>query len=161
MNLEKIAKETLRYLFHEYQKGPTVIYSIAPVSKKFKVNAVELSDYLLERGLIRERWIYPDDSVGCRITMKGIEEVDPAFVREKLSWMIGGLMDAGGSRPLLDILEFRIAEYSVALDIVKQLEALRLVVLRHPKNSIVIEITEDGRRFFDRSGSKMMTLMAY
>jgi hypothetical protein len=161
MSMDKIAKETLKYLYHEYQKAPTVMYAIAPIVKKFKVNAIELSEYLLERGLIRERWVYPDDSVGCRITIKGIEEVDPVFVREKLSEVLGGLVDAGGARPLLDILEFNIAQYSLALDIVKQLEALKLVVLKHPRNTIVIELTEEGRLFYERSGSGHMTLMAY
>jgi hypothetical protein len=161
MNLEKIARETLRYLFGEYQKGPTVIYSLAPIIKRHKIDSVILSDYLLEHGWIRERWVYPDNMVGCRITIKGIEEVDPVYVRERLSGVIGGLVDAGGSRPLLEILEFNLAQYSVALDLVKQLEALKLVVLKHPKNTIVIELTDEGRRFFEKSGRAFMTLMAY
>jgi hypothetical protein len=160
MTQEKIAKECLRYLFTEYLKAPTVIYTLAPIVRRHKLNAVEFSDFLLGNGWIRERWIYPDDTVGCRITVKGIEEVEPVYVREKLGQLIGGLVDAGGAKPLLEILEFKIAEYAISLDIVNQLDALGLVVIHHPKNSIVIEITDSGRKFYERNGRAFMTLMS-
>lgn len=161
MSWDKTAKDTLRYLFHEYLKAPTVIYSLTPITKRFKVDAILLSDYLLQNGWIRERWIYPDDAVGCRITIKGIEEINPVYVHEKLEQVIGGLAQAGGSKPLMEILENNIEEYSIALDIVNQLEVMRLVALHHPKNSIVIELTEEGRKFYERNGRALLTLMAY
>lgn len=161
MGLERIAKEALRYLFTEYHKAPTVVYSITPIAKRNNINAIELSDYLLEKAWIRERWIYPDDTVSCRITIKGIEEIEPAYVREKLARLIGGLVDAGGTKPLLEILEFKLDEYALALDLVKQLEFMGLIVLQHPKDSIIIEITDAGRSFYERKGRAFMSFMTY
>jgi hypothetical protein len=161
MTLEKIAKETLRYLFAEYLKGPAVVYSISPVTKKFNVDAVALSDYLLKNSWIREPWVYPDNSVACRITIKGIEEIDPSYVRSKLRQLIGGLGEAGGSKELIEILEFNIQEYSIALDMVRQLESLGLIKILHPKDSIVIELTDEGRKYYEKGSRTFFTLMAY
>lgn len=161
MNLEKPAKETLRYLFSEYLKGPAAIYTINEVTKKYRVDAIELSDYMLARGWIRERWIYMENQVGCKITIKGIEEIDPAYVREKLRQMIGGLGESGGSKALIEILEYKVQEYSIALDIVRQLEHLGLIQIRHPKDSIVIELTNEGRKYYEKGSRSFFTLMSY
>jgi hypothetical protein len=161
MTLEKSARETLRYLFAEFLKAPTVVYSITQVTKRLKIDATILSDYLLEKGWIRERWIYPDETVGCRITIKGIEEVDKAYVREKLGLLIGSLVDAGGSKGLLEILEYNLKEYSISLDLVKQLETMQFVRLLHPKDGIIIELTDLGRQFYERHGRAFLTLMTY
>src|SRR5215510_13502641 len=115
MTLEKAARETLHYLFAEYLKGPAVNYTINGIAKRLHVDAVELSEYLLAKGWIRERWIYSEDVVGCRITIKGVEEIESAWVRERLRQVIGGLAEAGGSKDLLEILQQRIEDYSIAL----------------------------------------------
>ena len=158
--MEKAAKETLRFLYSEYLKGPAVIYTINSITKRYNVNAVELSENMLKNSLIRERWVYPGDIVACRITIKGIEEIDPVYVREKLRQVIGGLGDAGGTKDLIDILSYKIEEYSIALDIVKQLEELGFVKIRHPENSIVVELTEEGRKSYEKGSRTFFTLMA-
>ena len=161
MTLEKASKETLRFLFSEYLKGPAVIYTINNVAKRFDVDVVELSDYLLDNSFIRERWVYPGNIVACRITIKGIEEIDPVYVRDKLRQVIGGLGDAGGIKELIDILSYKIEEYSIALDIVKQLENLGFVKIRHPKSSIIVELTEEGRKYYEKGSRTFFTLMSY
>lgn len=161
MSIEKQAPYFLKFLFHEFLKAPTVVYSISPLAKKLKIDAVEMSDHLLQRGLIRERWVFPDNSVGCRITVRGIEEIDPVYVRERLSLILGNLVAAGGSASLLEILEDNLEEYSIALDIVQQLELMKLVRLQHPGNSIVIELTDEGRHFYERSNRTFLSLLAY
>jgi hypothetical protein len=158
--VEKAAKETLRFLFSEYLKGPAVIYTINGVTKRYNLNAVEVSDYLLKNSWVRERWIYPGDIVACRITIKGIEETNPTYVREKLRQVIGGLGDAGGTKDLMDILAYKIEEYSIALDIVKQLEELGYVKIRHPENSLVVELTELGRKSYEKGSRTFFTLIA-
>jgi len=159
--MEKAGRETLQYLFAEFLKAPTVVYSITPITKKFRIDPVSLSDYLLEKKWIRERWIYPDNTVGCRITIKGIEEIDKAYVREKLGLLIGSLVDAGGTKGLLEILEFNLKEYSISLDLVKQLESMSFVRLLHRRDSIIIELTDLGRHFYEQNGRAFLTLMAY
>ena len=160
MTLEKIARETLRYLFSQYQKGPAVLYSIRPITDKYAVDPVELTDYLQILGFIREPWTYPDNSVACKITIRGIEEIEPAYVREKLRQLIGGLGQAGGARELTEILEHNLQEYSISLDLVRQLETLGFIRILHPINTIVIELTEQGKRFYESGSKTFFTLMA-
>src|SRR5687768_15882378 len=112
MPFERPARDTLKYLFSEYLKGPAVIYTINEVTRKHHVDAVELSDYLLDKGWIRERWIFSGNQVGCKITIKGIEEINAAYVRDKLKQMIGGLGESGGAKELIEILEHKVQEYS-------------------------------------------------
>jgi hypothetical protein len=160
MNFEKPARETLRYLFSAYLKGPSAIYPIIPVTKKYRLDAIKFSDYLLDNHWIRERWVYRNDIVACRITIRGIEQIDPAYVRQKLQQVIGGLGEAGGSRNLVDILEVKLEEYSISLDLVKQLESLGLIKICHPKNDIVIELTEQGKKYYEKGSRTFFTLMA-
>lgn len=138
-----------------------MIYTINGVTDRYRANAVEVSDYLLKNSWVRERWVYEGDIVGCRITIKGIEEVDPVYVREKLRQVIGGLGDAGGTKELMEILAYKIEEYSIALDIVKQLETLGFVKIRHPKSSIVVELTEEGKKYYEKGNRTFFTLMSY
>jgi DNA-binding MarR family transcriptional regulator len=162
MTMEKAARDVLRYLFAEYLKGPALVYSTASVTRKYsKIDPVELSDYMLMFEWIRERWIHPDNTFACRITMRGIEEINAAYVREKLRQVIGGLGAAGGARPLVDILEYKLEEYSIALDLIRQLEGMGFVAIRHPQNTIVIELTEKGKRYYEKGSSTFFTLMTY
>jgi hypothetical protein len=160
MNLEKIAREALRYLFQEYQKAPTVVYSIDTVARRFKVDAVLLSDFMVENLWIRERWVYPNNSVSCRITIRGIEEINPSYVRHKLQQLIGTLGESGGSQSLMEILQYNIEEYSIALDMVKQLESLGLVKSDHPEGMIVVQLTDDGWKYYEKGTRTFFTMMA-
>ena len=159
--MEKAALETLRYLFAEYLKGPAVLYAINKVAERFGVDAIKLSDYLIQNSWVRERWVYSENIVACRITIKGIEKVDPVYVSDKLRQVIGGLGEAGGTKDLMEILSYKLEEYSIALDIVKQLESMGFVKIKHPENSIVIELTEEGRRYYEKGNRTFFTLMTY
>ncbi|MFZ6011320.1 MAG: hypothetical protein ACOYXT_13310 [Bacteroidota bacterium] len=160
IHLEKSARETLRYLFSEYQKAPAVVYSINNIAKKYKADAVAISDYLLDHFLIRERWIYPDNVVTCRITIRGIEEIDPVYVHDKLSFILGGLVEAGGTKELMAILEHNIQAYAVAMDLIQQLESMALVEIFHTRTgNITISLTEEGRRYCEKANKSFFTLM--
>ena len=161
MTLEKIGLETLRYLFAQYVKGPAVLYGINQVTARSRFSAEEVSNYLLEKEWIRERWMFPDGKVTCKITIKGIEVINPVYVRTKLLQIVGGLGEAGGSKELLDILENNLKEYSVALDIVRQLETMGYIRIRHLNNNLLIELTDSGRAFYNRGSKSFFTLMAY
>jgi hypothetical protein len=160
-NFQKAAKDTLRYLFAEYLKGPAVLYTINSISKKNHVSAVDVSDYLLALDFIRERWIYPDGVVACKITIRGIEEIDPVYVREKLRQLIGGLAESGGSKELLEILTLKLEEYSVALDLVKQLEGMGFIKIRHTQGNIVVELTEEAKKRYQKGNNSFFSLMSY
>ena len=160
MTLEKISREILRFLFHEYVKAPAVVYNITAIAKRHKVDPLVISDYMLENLWIRERWVYPDNSVTCRITIRGIEEINPAFVRQKLHQLVGTLGENGGSQNLLEILQFKIEEYSIALDMVNQLESMGLVRSNHPSGGIVVALTEEGWRYYEKGSRTFFTLMA-
>jgi hypothetical protein len=159
--MQKLAREVLKYLYAEYLKGPSVLYNISAIAKRDNASPVALSDYLLENLWIRDRWIYQNGDVTCKITIKGIEEVDPAYVRMKLKQVIGGLGHAGGRSELTSLLEINISEYSVVMDIIKQLDNLGLIKIVRPENNIVVELTELGWVYYEKGSRTFFTLMTY
>jgi hypothetical protein len=161
MSIERASRDTLRYLLQEYLKGPAVPYNISGIAKRHNILPGALSDYMMENGWIRERWIYQNGEVTCKITIKGIEEVDPVYVRTKLRHVIGGLGEAGGSKELTELLQIKISEYSITMDIVKQLDAMGFIRILHPNNSIVVELTEEGWKYYEKGSRSFFTLMSY
>jgi hypothetical protein len=157
--MEKVARATLRYLFQEYLKGPALSYAINTITDSYKADAVEVANYLSEKNWVREQWVYQNNQVVCRITVAGIEEINPAFIHNKLKSLIGGLVEGGGRKSLADIFQFRISEYAIALDIVYQLEKLSLINIIHHHGEINIELTEYGWKFFEKKGKSLFTLM--
>ena len=157
--MEKVARATLRYLFQEYLRAPSVSYAINHITDSYKADAVEVANYLSERKWIRELWVYQDNQVTCRITATGIEEINPAFIHNKLKKLVSGLVSEGGRKSLMDIFQNKIEEYSIALDIVYQLEKLELVNIIHDRSEIYIELTPYGWKFFEKKDRPLLTLM--
>ncbi|HEX6890579.1 MAG TPA: hypothetical protein VF141_07800 [Chryseolinea sp.] len=157
--MEKVARATLRYLFQEYLKGPAVSYVINPITDSFGADAVQVADYLAERNWIREQWVHENRQVTCRITVAGIEEVNPKYVDNKLRSLIGGLVVEGGKKSLMGIYQHKIEEYSIALDFVYQLEKLSLINIIHEGGEINIELTAYGWKFFGKKDKPMLGIM--
>jgi hypothetical protein len=158
--VEKIARATLRYLFHQYLKGPSVLYSINQITDQFKADPIKVSHYLQEQKWIRERWVHQNNTVTCRITVSGIEEINPAFITQKLKQLIGGLMHAGGQKSLQDMFENRIGEYAIALDFVNQLDKMGLIHIVHHMGDINVELTAFGYHYFEKRGKFLLPLMS-
>jgi hypothetical protein len=157
--MEKVTKAILRYLFKEYLKAPSVLYAINEVAALHKVDPVEISNYMVEKNWIREQWVHYNNLVTCRITVVGIEEINPSFIHSKLSDLIDALIEGGGRKSLAEIFQHKIEEYAIALDIVYQLEKLKLVTIIHQEGSIYIALTPSGWKFSERD-RPFLTLMA-
>jgi hypothetical protein len=157
--MEKVARATLRYLFQEYLRAPAVCYAINPITDSFKHDAVEVANYLSEKNWIREQWASNSHHVTCRITISGIEEINPKYIHNKLKSIVGGLVVEGGRKSLMDIYQSKIEEYSIALDIVHELQKLSLIHIIHDRGNIYIELTPYGWKFFQKKDRPMMTLM--
>jgi hypothetical protein len=157
--MEKVARATLRYLFQEYLRAPSVSYAINRVTDSYNANAVEVGNYLSERNWVRELWVYQNDQVTCRITVAGIEHINPIFIHNKLKKLVSGLVSEGGRKSLMGIFQNKIEEYSIALDIVYQLEKLKLVNIIHERGEINIELTSYGWKFFEKKDRPLLTLV--
>jgi predicted transcriptional regulator len=157
--MEKAAKAILRYIFREYLKGPTVLYAINRIADLYHADPIEVSNYLTEKKWIREQWVHQNNLVTCRITVAGIEEINPLFINNKLKILISGLVEGGGEKNLTDILQNKIEEYAFALDVVYQLEKLGLITIAHQGGEIQIALTAAGWRFAQK-GKPLHTFMA-
>ena len=96
----------------------------------------------------------------CRITVLGIEKINPAFIHNKLKYLIDGLVKAGGRKSLTEIFQNKIEEYAIALDIVYQLQKLELVTIINDKGTIDVELTTQGWQYAEQQGKSLYMLMA-
>jgi len=158
--MEKVAKAVLRYLFQQYQQEPAVIYSINGVTSLHKSDPVVVSDYLVERKWVREQWVYDNNTVRCRITIEGIEVVDPLFIHHRLKKLISALMDGEGRQSLMQLFHHNLAEYQIALDIVHEMTKRDLVTIHNIAGNIEVQLTSDGWRYSENEGKHLFTLMS-
>ena len=158
--MEKVSKAVLRYLFHQYVKGPSVHYSINTITDEYKADPIAVSDFMLDRQWIREPWTHQNNVVTCRIAVLGIEEINPLFVHNRIKSLVAGLVAAGGRKNLSEIFQNNIGEYAIALDIVGQLERLQLVTIGHEGGTIDVALTEEGWNYLDKGGKQLFSLMA-
>jgi hypothetical protein len=157
--MEKVARATLRFLFQEYLKGPAVSYAINHIVDSYGADAAQVANYLVEKNWIREQWVHENGEVTCRIAVTGIEEINPKYIHNKLKSLIGGLVAEGGRQSLMGIYQHNIEEYSIALDIVAQLEKLSLINIIHEHGEINIELTTYGWKFFQKKDRPLLSLM--
>lgn len=135
-----------------------MLYPINEICRKVDVDPVELSNYLLDKSWIRECWTYSNNIVACRITIKGIESIDPVYVRERLDSIIGGVADAGQSKSLIEILEYDLKDFPIAMDLVNRLESLGLVKIHNANHVIMVELTAAGLKHNERRKGSLFAL---
>ena len=158
--MEKVIRSTLRYLFQEYLKAPNINYAINGIVAQYDADPLAVSTYLLEKKWIRERWIFADNLISCRITVAGIEEIDSNFIHTRLRQLIGSLVEAGGTKGLSEILQNRLDEYVINLDIVFQLENLGMVKVEQWQGNILVMLTDSGKEFFLKNYPSLFSLMS-
>ncbi len=158
--MERVAKAVLRYLFHQYQKAPAILYSINGVTNQYKADPIAVSEYLLEKKWIREHWVHQNNLVTCRITVEGIEEVNPTFVHAKLKSIIAVLANGGGIKSLAELYQARIEDYAMTLDIIYQLQMLGLVTIFSQAGTLQIELTALGLKYDENPSKPLLALMA-
>ena len=74
----------------------------------------------------------------------GIETIDPEYVRERLDKIVSSLAESGSAKALLEILEYDLKDFPIALDLVNQLERLGMVKIHNPNNIVMVELTAAG-----------------
>jgi hypothetical protein len=158
--MDKVAKAVLRYLFQMYQREPAVLYTINEVTSLYEADPIVLSDYMLQQKWIREQWIYENNSVGCRITIEGIEVIEPLFIHNKLKKLVGALVDGEGRKSLMQLFQHNIKEYLIALDLVHEMEKRGLVTILHVEGNIEVQLTADGWRYSENDGRHLFALMS-
>ena len=157
--MQKVAIAVLQYLFRQYQKGPAILYSINSVTNSYKTDPIAVSEYMLEKKWIREQWVHQNNIVTCRITLEGIKVIDPLFIQHRVRELLNELVKGGGKKSLTEILQIKVDEYAIALDIVYQLESLDFVTFAHEDGNIYIDLTDKGRTYADTQGKSLPPLV--
>lgn len=158
--IDRVSKAVLRHLFQKYLEAPTVVYAINRITDLSKSDAIEISTYMMEKNWVREVWVHQSKIVTCRITVQGIQEINPSFITIKVKKLVTELMRGGGKKSLAEIFQYNIQEYAIALDIVYRLEKSGFITMAPEKGVIHVELTAAGWHHAERQGKSLLALMA-
>lgn len=136
-----------------------VLYEINVITSQHKADPIAVTNYMAEKNWIREQWIHQNDVVRCKITVEGMEEIDPSFIREKLRHVIGMLCNTGGKKSLTEMLQHKIEEYAIVLDIIYRLERMKLITIIHDYGRIDLVLTDSGWRHAEQ-GKPLLALIS-
>jgi hypothetical protein len=156
MSVQDAKREVLTYLFECYEKDDS-LYSITEIAQKHNIDQHELGKYLVERGLVKNQQYRPTAFI-CQITLDGIEEINPGYVREKMDEVIQALGESGSRGEVMEILGYEPKDYQKAFDLVKYMEARSLLKATQyfGGGSIVTELSLDGREYYEKNKTEWL-----
>lgn len=137
----------LEYLFEQYCLNPDKIFEVTDEIDTSIIDAVELTDQMISEDLIKERRIYPENRVGCTITLKGINSINHAYYNKLLLDIIEGLGNSNGRGDIIAILKLSHELHSIGLQFtneLKDLGYLHNIDASFKENFIMAELTESG-----------------
>jgi hypothetical protein len=158
--MDQVAKAILRYLFQNYQKAPNVLYSINSITDSYTSDPIAVSEYLSERKWIREQWTSDNNDVACRITVEGIQAIDPHFIQNRVKRIVTELTSIHGRLSLDQLFQNNIKEYAITLDVIHEMKERQLVSVHHTAGKIEVELTTEGWRLAENEGKHLFILMS-
>lgn len=150
MNVKDATKEVLTFLFEGYENDNS-LYAISEIAIKHKIDQHELGRYLAEHGWIKNQQYRPKEFI-CQITLRGIEEIDSHYVRNKMDQVIQTLGESNTRMNIVEILGYEPKDYQKAFDLVKFLELKRLIKdTRYfgSGNQIWAELSLEGWQYYN------------
>lgn len=143
----------LYFLFNAYQNNPDEYVDISATAIDSGVSPLELVKHLMDNGWIRGQGENtPSQSVSCAITLKGIQQIDDVYVKEKYSEVFNGLGEGGGKGNATFFLDTVKPFYTLAADVAHELRDKGLITIklesRHD-NLLLIEFTSSGQAKYE------------
>jgi len=150
MNLQETRKKVLNALYEVYMENPGGIMDVTSIIKEQGGDPYEIGSYLKDYDLIRDVRFGPG-MVHARISLAGIEEVKPGYLKEKTENVISAL-GLLGKADLMEILSFEQKDMIKARDIAGYLESNG--VIKQPMyglKEVIIELTLEGREYYENN----------
>jgi hypothetical protein len=153
MSLQQIKTEVLNQLFEGYQQAPGSLFDIGPVVQPYGANPHEIGRYLVQNGWVKNEQYLPQQFL-CSISMEGIMETVPEYVENQTSRIISILGINGGQHSIMEVLDLEPVQFQKAFDLAKYLETAGLVTAQYLHNDVLIELTLEGRDFYERNAAR-------
>lgn len=157
-NYSKVKKEILTYLFKKYKADSgTKIYDVSNFINAHSFSLTEVGNYLLQNRLVKEA-VFKPNAFYAAITIKGIKEIDPEFLKVEFSKIIATLLLNGNKKSsLLQILELEQKDVQKAADIGMAFKETGFANIELSDEGILVSLNSKGWELY--SGKNLSNLI--
>jgi len=149
MDLQAAVKESLQLLYDDYLTSPGSLSYIGEIAEKHEIGKHQLGKYMQEEGYIKDQAFLPTD-FRCRITLIGINEIDPNYIPDMESKIISTLGTLGGRQDAFEVLDLEPKDDVRIRDIVSYLENKRMLEnTMYGPQQIIIQLTLRGQQYYE------------
>ena len=156
MTLSKPEHEVLLFLAARYKDDADHDYDVSDIIKKHGLDP-SAGKEIVEKLKLAE-YLKPDrfvsgNEVKCAISMRGISQVDPGYVEEKILAVIKGLGAIGGFGNLMKILGYGRDQHQRGFDLANEMQNrdyIKLLYASYTQNVISVEMLLPGKHIYDR-----------
>lgn len=147
MSARDLNREILSQLFIHYREDPGVNHDISSLCAGAGSDAVMVSNGLRLEGLIKDEVYVQNGKVQCAISMKGIANIDPAFVENKINEVLQGMGEVNSIANVMNILKLEARDFQFGFDLANEMQNRDLVKLLYafqPGKVVSVEMTLEG-----------------
>ena len=155
MSKNQARQAVLKELYEGYLENPGTIFDVSKTIKEYGYDPIKFGDYLIDRGLIKNQRYYPGGILEAQISNAGIIEIEPNYFNDLSDHVVAVLAETN-QNGIMEILQWKPNQFIRAFDLAKYLENSMLVEATYLSNEVHLELTNQGRDYFNRSKSSFM-----
>jgi|GEM_PF-1008187 len=152
MELTTAESDILSFLFSKYKEDASTYHDISEILKKHQLDAGPI----IQKMKLTE-WIKPDifqtgKELKCSIAVRGIMQIDPAYVEAKIQTIIKGLGDIGGFGNVMKVLGYERDHHQLGFDLANEMQNrdyIKLLYASYTQNVISVEMLLPGKHIYD------------
>lgn len=153
MALTNVESDILSFLFSKYKEDASTYYDIADILKKHTFDPGPVIEKLKHA-----EWIKPDifrtgKDFKCAIAVRGIMQINPAYIEDKILAIIKGLGDIGGFGNVMKILGYERSEHQLGFDLANEMQNrdyIKLLYASYTQNVISVEMLLPGKSIYEK-----------
>jgi len=153
MALTKAESDILSFLFSKYKQDATIYVDIGSMLKEHKLDAVSVTENLKRTEFIKPDIFITGNEVKCAIAMRGIMQINSAYVEEKILAILKGLGEIGGFGNVMKILGYERDHHQLGFDLANEMQNrdyIKLLYASYTQNVISVEMLLPGKYIYDK-----------
>ena len=153
MAITKAESEILSFLFAKYKADANVYSDITPFLKEHDLDAQSLTENLKHAEFIKPDIYVEGNEAKCAIAVRGIMQVNSAYVEEKILAILKGLGAIGGFGNVMKILGYERDQHQRGFDLANEMQNrdyIKLLYASYTQNVISVEMLLPGKYIYDK-----------
>ena len=153
MALTKAESDILSFLFSKYKENASEYYDIANILDKHGVESGPFTEKMKHAEFIKPDIFKTGKELKCAIAVRGMMQINPAYVEEKILATLKGLGDTGGFGNVMKILGYDRDQHQLGFDLANEMQNrdyIKLLYASYTQNVISVEMLLPGKYIYDK-----------